>query len=301
MPARRPTVTCPECGYEFIPNDTEVRKLAAPIIEPLETQNQAYKVKLERAGKTGAKVAQLTYTGNRGDEGYAKQDLFTRDLSDAFPEDAVSTVRRFNAGADVHQVIRYGGARAGMILWEVKRAADWGRDWLDKLAANRDSADADIGVIVSAVLPPGVDTFKRIDDVYVTSFDCAVPVAEMLRTMITRAYRDERAAAERDGHEGKAFDYLLIGRFPRRYSDLDRITEAMWAEQLRKERDFARQSKKDRARIQELRDVRDAIPGDLYEVFGADAQLPELFQGELPAGGLPALPAGGLPTVIPGD
>ena len=290
MRAKQVTVTCPQCGCQFIPEDTEVRKLAAPMIEQLETQNRTFQAKLKRAGETGERVARLTYTGNRGEEGYAKQEIFTEELDSTFREDLVSIVRRFNAGADVHQAVRYGGAHAGLILWEVKRAADWGRDWLEKLAANRDTAGADFGVIVSAVLPKEVENIARIGDVWVCNFDCAVPVADLLRRVIIAAYRDERADAERHGLEGKAYDYLLKGKFLRRYEDLVRIAGAMLADQMRAEADFARQSKRARARIQELVKVHQAIPGDLYEALGADAELPEVLRGELPAAVPDALP-----------
>lgn len=67
-------------------------------------------------------------------------------------------------------VVRNGETDCGAILWEVKRAANWGADWPAKLIADRDASRALIGVIVSESLPAGITSFGQVGDVWVSGF-----------------------------------------------------------------------------------------------------------------------------------
>lgn len=53
--------------------------------------------------------------------------------------------------------------------------------WLPELREDQRSAKAEVCVLVSRVLPKGVETFDLVDGVWITSPRVAIPVAIMLR------------------------------------------------------------------------------------------------------------------------
>ena len=67
------------------------------------------------------------------------------------------------------------------MLWEAKSTKAWNNRWLEKLRNDQRSANAEIGLIVSNVLPTGVETFDRIDNVWVTKIRFVIPLAMALR------------------------------------------------------------------------------------------------------------------------
>ena len=99
-----------------------------------------------------------------------------------FPFDSIEPVAKGEFGGDVlHRVVSQTGQQCGAILWESKRTKNWSDGWLTKLREDQRTAKAEISVLVSQVLPKGVEAFDVIDGVWVTSPRAALPVATVLR------------------------------------------------------------------------------------------------------------------------
>jgi hypothetical protein len=87
-----------------------------------------------------------------------------------FPFDTIEPVPKGEFGGDALQrVMSQGGQLCGTILWESKRTKHWSDGWLTKLREDQRTAKAEISVLVSQVLPKGVETFDVLDGVWVTS------------------------------------------------------------------------------------------------------------------------------------
>ena len=90
-------------------------------------------------------------------------------LRGKFPFDLIDPVPKGDFGGDVlHRVISSGGQSSGTILWESKRTKNWSDTWLTKLREDQRTAKAEIAVIVSQILPKGVENFDMVDGVWVT-------------------------------------------------------------------------------------------------------------------------------------
>src|SRR3972149_2166032 len=99
-------------------------------------------------------------------------------LREKFPLDSIEPVPKGEHGGDILQrVAGPMGQTCGTILWEVKRTKNWSDGWLVKLREDQRTAKAEVAVIVSQVLPKGVETFELIDGVWVTQPRAALPVA----------------------------------------------------------------------------------------------------------------------------
>ncbi len=103
-------------------------------------------------------------------------------LKREFPIDEILEVGKGVKGADLVQIVKDSMGRvSGKIVWESKRTKAFDEDWIGKLKEDMRETKADLAVIVSTTLPSDVKFFTQRDGVYITGFNCVVPVALVLR------------------------------------------------------------------------------------------------------------------------
>lgn len=161
-----------------------------------------------------------------------------------FPFDVFEPVGKGEFGGDlIQRVVSPSGATCGTILWESKRTKAWGGDWIAKLKEDQRRAKADVSIIVSAVLPKGVQTFDSVDGVWISEFRCAIPVALALRQFLIEVATVRVAGEGQQSKMELVYEYLTGSHFRRRVgaivekftemrSDLDKERKAMmkiWA------------------------------------------------------------------------
>ena len=93
-------------------------------------------------------------------------------LGSLFPFDEIKEVPKGVKGADViHTVRNKLGADCGIILYESKRTKAFGNDWIAKLKNDAVQVKADMCILVSEVLPDGIDKLGLKDGVWVCSYN----------------------------------------------------------------------------------------------------------------------------------
>jgi hypothetical protein len=253
---------------------TEVRRLTDQI--------ERMKAQLEQAARRGA-------AGSRQEEGLARQEVFADQLRQRFPDDDVVVTPRGKAGADVTQRVRLGGREFGVIIWECKRTATWNAAWPNKLAADMRTARAGLAVIVSEVLPAGMDGSGRIGEVWVCDFASAPHLAAGIRLVLIAAAQYEAANAARADTAEKVYDYIATGGFAARCEAVSRTVEEMMAT-LARERRYYELRWKDWER--HLGTVVAGLSGIAGDLVGLGAELPPPLRAELPEARIRALPGG---------
>ena len=186
----------------------------------------------------------------------------------------------------VQRVVGAGGQPSGTILWESKRTKNWSDSWLVKLREDQRTAKAEIAVIVSQVLPKGVETFEMVDGIWVTHPRAALPVAAILRQSLLEIAMVRQAS---DGQQTKTemvYQYLTGPRFRQR---VEAIVEAFstMQEDLDKERNaIMKQWAKREEQIERVMGATVGMYGDLQGIAGKSLQ--EIKGLELPALDAPA-------------
>jgi len=157
-------------------------------------------------------------------------------LRDEFALDTIEPVAKGVSGADcLQRVSGRTGKSVGVLIWESKRTKTWSDQWLSKLRDDQRAAKADVAILVTQAMPKGTSTFDLIDGVWVVEWRYALPVATMIRQMVT-----EVAAVKltREGQASKAeimYDYLTGSQFKARVQAVvERVKEM--SEDLEKER-----------------------------------------------------------------
>jgi hypothetical protein len=119
-------------------------------------------------------------------------------LRAAFPDDEIEPISQGKNGADIlHTIKTSAGKVCGKILWETKRTRRWNAAWLEKLKNDQRAAGADFGVLLSVVLPDGVKRFAEHEGLWITSLDCATPLAGALRCALHQIARTNSLVVDR--------------------------------------------------------------------------------------------------------
>lgn len=253
---------------------TEVRTLAKKEAE----DEQKFKV-LEKEQTITAMQKQIEDLKRRAEQGSQQlqgevQELELENLLRMkFPFDTIEPVPKGEFGGDVlHRVVGAGGQIGGTILWEFKRTKNWSDPWLVKLRDDQRTAKAEIAVIVSQVLPKGVETFELIEGVWVTHPRAALPVAMILRQSLLEIALARQSSEGQQTKTEMVYQYLTGPRFRQR---VEAIVEAFSSmqEDLDKERKvITKQWDKREAQIERVMTATVGMYGDLQGIAGKSLQ-----------------------------
>lgn len=203
-------------------------------------------------------------------------------LRTKFPFDAIEPVPKGEFGGDVlHRVVGAGGQSGGTILWEFKRTKNWSDGWLAKLRDDQRTAKAEIAVIVSQVLPKGVETFELVEGIWVTHPRAALPVAAILRQSLLELALARQSSEGQQTKTEMVYQYLTGPRFRQR---VEAIVEAFstMQEDLDKERKaITKQWAKREEQIERVMGATVGMYGDLQGIAGKSLQ--EIEGLEFPA------------------
>jgi hypothetical protein len=194
-------------------------------------------------------------------------------LRSKFPFDAIEPVPKGEYGGDVlHRVFGTGGQTGGTILWEFKRTKNWSDAWLVKLRDDQRTAKAEIAVIVSQILPKGVETFELVEGVWVTHPRVALPVAIILRQSLLEVALARQSSEGQQTKTEMVYQYLTGPRFRQR---VEAIVEAFstMQEDLDKERKaIMKQWAKREEQIERVMGATVGMYGDLQGIAGKSLQ-----------------------------
>lgn len=131
-------------------------------------------------------------------------------LRQKFPSDEIVPVLNGVRGADLLQQVRTALAlECGKIIWEIKSARNWMQSWIAKLKENQRSEKAEVAILVTQALPPGVRAFEFIDGVWVTDPASAVPLAMALRQGLVTIANSCLASEGKAGKMELLYEYLI--------------------------------------------------------------------------------------------
>ncbi len=255
-------------------NLTEVRTQAKKEAE----ENERLKVaerdqKIASMQRTIEELQRKAEQGSQQTQGEVQELALENLLRAKFPYDTIDPVPKGEFGGDTLQrVFSPGGVLAGTILWESKRTKNWSNGWLAKLRDDQRAAKAEISILISQILPEGVETFEFIEGVWVAHPRAIAPIAMMLRNTLIEV---NNARLINEGQQTKAemvYQYLTGPRFRQR---VEAIVEAFSSMQddLDKERKvITKQWAKRQEQIERVMGSTVGMYGDLQGIAGKSLQ-----------------------------
>ena len=194
-------------------------------------------------------------------------------LKSEFPIDTIEDVKKGVRGADIkHWVNNAVGAKCGMILWETKNAK-WQPSWITKFKQDVREANANIGIIVSAELPEGIDSLMEIEPlVWVVKPALAGQLASALRRTILEVDTANKMAAGKDDKMDLMYQYLTGPEFKHRVEAIVDSYTILQNEIEREKRWYAQKWAKQEKAIRGVIDNTLAMHGDLQGITNSALQ-----------------------------
>ena len=213
--------------------------------------------------------------GSMETQGEVLEQDFESRLKAYFVHDDIQPVPKGIRGADLVQTVRTAmGAESGVLLWETKNTKAWSAAWIPKLKDDMIEVRATIAILVSVVLPEGINRFGQIDGVWVSDPLSAIPLAAALREQLTAVRRERNASVGKNEKMEALYQYLAGVEFKQK---IEGIVEAFTSmqDQLNKERRVMERHWKQREKEIE-RVVKNTVGlyGDMQGIIGA--QIPAI-------------------------
>lgn len=190
-------------------------------------------------------------------------------LRGKFPYDNILPVAKGEFGGDVVQTVySQTGVAAGSILWESKRTKNWSDGWLSKLREDQRRAKAEVAILVSQVLPKGVEAFDVVDGVWVTTPRTALPVAAVLRDSLLQISLARQVTEGQQTKTEMVYQYLTGPRFRQRVEAIVEAFSSMQADLDKERRAIMKQWAKREEQIERVMGATVGMWGDFQGIVG---------------------------------
>ena len=208
-------------------------------------------------------------------------------LRNLHPRDNIKEVKRGNYGADIEQsVLTNTGSIAGKILWECKKHKKWQNSWLNTIRKNALEFNADTMVIVTTTMPKGMETFGKIDDVFICKYSEVPVVSQLLNHAVLKAHRDNQRGEHMMSIHERVSEYISGPEFAmvmrvviKAYEDFE--------DDLRKEEQYMKTRwKSRRIYLSEVIDSLSSLAGKLEYLGAGHFEVMQEIGSQVP----PALP-----------
>jgi len=205
-------------------------------------------------------------------------------LKKEFPFDEIVPVPKGINGADIIQIVRNrNGQVCGKIIWETKRTKSWSGGWIEKLKEDQRSVGADIALLVSEVVPQGVEHFGYAEGVWVSQYTYIKGLVYALRIQLQELFAGKTALNGKSGKMEHLYNYVSSIEFRHRVEAIIEAFTGMQEEIEKERRWFALKWAREEKNLRKVFDSTMGMQGDLQSILGKTL-LPKSEVGELSDG-----------------
>ncbi len=219
----------------------EIRKIEEQKIAARDTEYQLRLKELEKQLEDQKKLAEemkrRAEQGSTQLQGEVQELALEELLKTTFPFDEIREVSKGKRGADCIQTIRNNfGQECGRIIYESKRAENFGTDWIEKLKADMRSQGADLAVIVTKTMPKDMSQFGEKNGVWVCNFAEVKALVHVLRDGIIKIFSASKSQENRGDKMHMLYDYLTSNEFGEQWKAMREGFQSM-KQSIQRERD----------------------------------------------------------------
>lgn len=147
-------------------------------------------------------------------QGEAQELAIETWLASQFPFDSVDEVKKGAFGADCVQVVHTREIQnCGVICYESKNAKVWSNEWINKLKQDMLKVHADIGVLVTQVMPKELDRMGFVDGIWVCSLEEFKGSVSLLRESLIRIAHSLQKEENKTDKMTLLYNYLGSNEF----------------------------------------------------------------------------------------
>ncbi|MGL2903582.1 DUF2130 domain-containing protein [Helicobacter pylori] len=135
-------------------------------------------------------------------------------LRQKFPLDSVEEIKKGQRGGDCIQVVHTREFQnCGKIYYESKRTKEFQKAWVEKLKSDMREIGADVGVIVSEVLPKEMERMGLFEGVWVCSFEEFKGLSAVLREGVIQVSLAKKSQENKGDKVDLLYHYLTSSEF----------------------------------------------------------------------------------------
>ena len=135
-------------------------------------------------------------------------------LASQFPLDTIEEIKKGARGADCLQIVNTRTRQnCGKIFYESKRTKDFHNTWIEKFKADMREKGADVGVLVTNVMPAGFERMGVLDGVWVCSFEEFKSLCAVLRNSVIQVNNALLSQENKGDKMHMLYDFLTSTTF----------------------------------------------------------------------------------------
>ena len=135
-------------------------------------------------------------------------------LSTHFPLDTIQEVKKGANGADCVQIINTRDVlNCGTICYESKRTKSFSESWIPKFKADMQASNANIGVLVTEVLPKDMQRMGMKDGIWICTFEEFKGLVNVLRQSLININTALSSQQNKGGKMELLYDFLISDSF----------------------------------------------------------------------------------------
>ncbi|MBT0608288.1 DUF2130 domain-containing protein [Aequorivita echinoideorum] len=135
-------------------------------------------------------------------------------LSEQFPLDTIEEIKKGARGGDCIQIVNTrSDQNCGKIYYESKRAKDFQPSWIEKFKNDIREKGANIGVLVTEVMPAGMDRMGLRDGIWICNYTEFKGLCHVLRESIIKINLAVSTQENKGDKMHMLYDYLTSNQF----------------------------------------------------------------------------------------
>lgn len=217
----------------------EKEKIQKTVDEQNELKLKQKEEQLEQLKKQLQEAQRKAEQGSQQLQGEIQELAIEEYLSDKYPFDVIEEIKKGVRGGDCIQTVHTREIQnCGKIYYESKRTKDFQKVWIEKFKADMRDKSADIGVLVTEVLPKELDRMGLIDGVWICTFEEFKGLSSVLRESIIKINQAKKSEENKTDKMSLLYSYLtstefkmqieaIVEGFTQMQSDLDSEKRSM--------------------------------------------------------------------------
>jgi hypothetical protein len=135
-------------------------------------------------------------------------------LTALFPLDSIEEIKKGERGADCLQIVHTRTRQnCGSIYYESKRTKSFQSTWIEKFKADIREKNADIGVLVTEVMPPDMERIGQKEGIWICSYEEFKGLSSVLRESIIQVSTALVTQENKGDKMGMLYDFLTSNEF----------------------------------------------------------------------------------------
>lgn len=190
-------------------------------------------------------------------------------LKSAFAYDDIIPVAKGVRGGDIVQTVRNkNGVECGKIMWELKRARTFSRDWIVKLKDDQRRMNADIAVLITNVMPVGIDRFGIYEGIWVGDYEAIIGLSTALRANLIEVSSVKSSQVNNDEKLAMLHKYIESVEFKHKVEGIVEAFTTMQTELEKEKNWFAKKWGRQEQAIRKALDQTHGMHGQLQGIMG---------------------------------